>query len=88
MSHAKTTRRGLSGAVLAHLAVLRLEPREIRRLGRLSGRGRVAFSGRRPTDRQTGSERNSKAASGSDQARMRCTTHFEIKVRCGDVQWT
>ena len=91
LSHAETTRKGLSGAVLAHLAELRLEPREIRRLGCLSGWGRVAFppraraSGRRPTDRQTGSERNSKA--GSDQARMRCTTQFERKVKPRDMQW-
>jgi hypothetical protein len=85
---------GLSGAVLrlAHLAEsrfrLELEPRGIRRLGCLSREGGVAFppwaraSGRRPTDRQTGSdsERNSKA--GSDQARMRCSTgtQFESKV--------
>jgi hypothetical protein len=91
LSHAETTRKGLSGAVLAHLAEPCLEPREIRRLGCLSGWGRVAFppwaraSGRRPTDRQTGSERNSKA--GSDQARMRCTTQFERKVKPRDMQW-
>ena len=59
LSHAETTLRGLSGAVLAHLAELRLEPREIRRLGCLSAWGGVAFprcahpSGRRPTNRQT-----------------------------------
>ena len=43
LSHAETTRRGLSGPVLAHLAELRLEPREIRRLrvGCLSGWGRL-----------------------------------------------
>ena len=84
LSHAETTRRGPSGAVLAHLAELRLEPREIRRLGCLSGWGRVASprcahpSGRRPTYRQTGPGGNSKA--GSDQARMRCMAHFESKV--------
>ena len=90
-SHAETTRRGLSGAVLAHLGEFRLEPREIRRLGCLSAWGGVAFprcahpSGRRPTNRQTGSERNSKA--GSDQARMRCRTHFESKVKPRDMHW-
>ena len=91
LSHAETTRRGLSGAVLAHLGAFRLEPREIRRLGCLSAWGRVASprcahpSGRRPTNRQTGSERNSKA--GSDQARMRCTTQFESKVKPRDMHW-
>ena len=91
MSHAETTRRGLSGAVLAHLGELRLELREIRRLGCLSAWGGVAFpqrtpvSGRRPTNRQTGSERNSKA--GSDQARMRCTTQLESKVKPRDMHW-
>ena len=87
MSHAETTRRGLSGAVLAHLGEFRLEPREIlvRRLGCLSAWGGAAFpqrtpaSGRRPTSRQTGSERTSKA--GSDQARMRFITQFERKLR-------
>ena len=91
LSHAETTRRGLSGAVLAHLGEFRLEPREIRRLGCLSAWGGVAFprcahpSGRRPTNRQTGSERNSKAGSG--QARMRCRTHFESKVKPRDMHW-
>ena len=91
LSHAETTRRGLSGAVLAHLGAFRLEPRETTATRCLSAWGRVASprcahpSGRRPTNRQTGSERNSKA--GSDQARMRCTTHFENKVRCGDMHW-
>ena len=91
LSHAETTRRGLSGAVLAHLGEFRLEPREIRRLGCLSAWGGVAFprcahpSGRRPTNRQTGSERNSKAGSG--QARMRCSTHFESKVKPRDMHW-
>ena len=82
---------GLSGAVLAHLAELRLEPREIQRLECLSGWGRGAsprcahLLGRRPTYRQTGSERNSKA--GSDQARMCCTMQFDRKVKPRDMQW-
>ena len=82
-------------AVLAHLGEFRLEPRKIRRLGCLSGWGRVAFpkcaparlprAADRPTDRPTGSESNSKA--GSDQTRMRCMTHFDSKVKPRDMQW-
>ncbi len=102
MSHAETTRRGLSGAVLAHLAELRLEPREIRRLrvGCLGGPGgegslshwhdaRIRRAAGRPTDKRALRGILVARLGATRPARMprrRCTTQLESKVLEGMIR--